>query len=201
MKKIICFRTFEESDIDSFYRWMNDDELTKMTVGLSRKMSREEITSWVRNKIPHNPYEVFWAICTNDDEQRLIGYVSLSKIHYINSCAQFGGILIGDPKYQGGVAWIQIYQFVLEYVFERLGLNRLGGRAITEHPQTITMMESLFFDKEGVERQSVFKNGRYYDVQTHALLKGDYFMHKNAGEYEFPSIMKRIANLSLQGKK
>lgn len=196
MKKTICFRTFEETDIDSFYRWRNDEELMKMTVGLNRKISREEIGNWVRSKIPHNPYEVFWAICTNDEEQRLIGYVSLAKIHYINSCAQFGGILIGDPQYQGGVAWIQIYQFVLEYVFERLGLNRLGGRAITEHPQTITMMKALFFEKEGVERQSVFKNGRLYDVQTHALLKEDYFNHQRRGEYDFSSILKRIAMLS-----
>ena len=197
MKRIISFRTFEESDIDSFYRWRNDEDLTRMTVGLCRRISKEEITKWVISKIPHNPYEVYWAVCTNDEEKRLIGYVSLSSIHYINSSAQFGGILIGDPKYQGGVAWIQIYQFVLEYVFERLGLNRLGGRAITEHPQTLSMMKALFFEKEGVEREAVYKNGRYYDVQTHALLKRDYFAHKNNGEYEFSSILKRIAEHSL----
>ncbi len=196
MKNIVSFRTFEETDIDSFYHWRNDDELTKMSVGLSRKISKDEIAKWVRSKIPHNPYEVFWAICTNDEQQRLIGYVSLSKIHYVNSSAQFGGIMIGDPKYQGGVAWIQTYQFVLEYVFERLGLNRLGGRAITEHPQTITMMEALFFEKEGVERQAVFKNGRFYDIQVHSLLKNEYFQHKQNGEYEFSSILRRIAKLS-----
>lgn len=196
MKNIVSFRTFEETDIDSFYHWRNDDELTKMSVGLSRKISKDEIAKWVRGKIPHNPYEVFWAICTNDEQQRLIGYVSLSKIHYVNSSAQFGGIMIGDPKYQGGVAWIQTYQFVLEYVFERLGLNRLGGRAITEHPQTITMMEALFFEKEGVERQAVFKNGRFYDIQVHSLLKNEYFQHKQNGEYEFSSILRRIAKLS-----
>ena len=196
MKNIVSFRTFEETDIDSFYHWRNDDELTKMSVGLSRKISKDEIAKWVRSKIPHNPYEVFWAICTNDEQQRLIGYVSLSKIHYVNSSAQFGGIMIGDPKYQGGVAWIQTYQFVLEYVFERLGLNRLGGRAITEHPQTITMMEALFFEKEGVERQAVFKNGRFYDIQVHSLLKNEYFQHKQNGEYEFSSILRRIAKLT-----
>ena len=196
MKKSICFRTFEKDDVNSFYLWRNDDNLTRMTVGLSRKISKEEISKWVDSKIPHNPYEVFWAICTNDDEKRLIGYVSLSKIHYINSSAQFGGILIGDPQYQGGVAWIQIYQFVLEYVFERLGLNRLGGRALTEHPQTITMMKALFFEKEGVERQAVFKNGKYYDVQTHALLKKDYYVHKEKGDYDFSSILRRIAKIT-----
>lgn len=196
MKKVVTFRTFEECDIDAFYRWRNDEELMKMAVGLSRKISREEIEKWVCSKIPHNPYEVFWAICTNNEKQQLIGYVSLSKIHYINSSAQFGGILIGNPDYQGGVAWIQVYQYVLQYVFENLGLNRLGGRAITEHPQTITMMKALYFEKEGVERQSVFKNGKYYDVQTHALLREDYFRHKTAGDYEFTSILRRIAKLS-----
>lgn len=200
MKQIVSFRTFEEGDVDSFHCWKNDDDLNRMTVGLNRKISRDEVTKWVNSKIPHNPYEVFWAVCTNDEEKRLIGYVSLSKIHYINGSAQFGGIMIGDPKYQGGVAWIQIYQFVLEYVFERLGLNRLGGRALVEHPQTLSMMEALFFEKEGIEREAVFKNGKFRDVQTHALLKRDYFKHKANGEYEFSSILKRIGKISLQRK-
>jgi RimJ/RimL family protein N-acetyltransferase len=195
MKRLFYFRSFEESDVDSFYEWLNDENLTKMSVGLNRKMSRSDVYEWVKNKTHHNPYEVFWAVCANNDDN-IVGYVSLSNIHYINRVAQFGGILIGNSRYQGGVAWIEIYQFVLEYVFEHLGMNRLGGSALTEHPQTLVMMEALFFEKEGVEREAVFKNGKYYNLQRHALLQNDYFRHKLQGDYEFSSILKRVARIS-----
>lgn len=200
MRKIVTFREFEEKDIDFIYKCKNDESLWNMTVGGFRKFSYEDAEKWVRGCMGNHEDFRFWAVCTNDDVRRVVGYVSITKISRINHSAQFGGIMIGDPAYQGGVAWIQIYQFVLEYVFEELGLNRLGGRAITEHPQTITMMEALLFQKEGVERQSVYQNGRYYDIQTHALLRKDYFEYKERGEYKFSSILKRIATLSKQNK-
>lgn len=200
MRQIVLFRDFEEKDIDYIYEWKNDEKLYSMTVGGCRKISYDDAVKWVHGCMGcHEGYK-FWAVCTNDDERRIVGYVSLSKISSINKSAQFGGIVIGDHKYQGGVVWIQIYQFVLEYVFETLGLNRLGGRAITDHPQTITMMEALLFEKEGVERQSVFQDNRFYNIQTHALLRKEYFENKAKGEYEFAAIMRRIAKIS-QNKK
>lgn len=196
MRNTILLRDFEERDIDSIYKWKNDEKLMSMIVGGFHKFSYEDAEKWVHGCMGYHDDFKFWAVCTNNEEKRIIGYVSLVKMHNNNHSAQFGGIVIGDSVYQGGVAWIQIYQMVLEYVFEELGLNRLGGRAITEHPQTITMMAALLFEKEGVERQSVYMNGRYYDIQTHSLLKKDYFEHKAKGDYEFSSILKRIASLS-----
>ena len=199
--KSVCFRTFEERDIDAVYRWKNDDELTKMSTGLSRRISHDDVAKWVRSKMPHNPYEVFWAVCTNDEEQRIIGYAGLTNIHYINSSAHFAGLMVGDKDFRNGVAWIEIYQFVLEYTFERLGLNRLYGGAILDHEQTNTISKATFFQKEGLEIQAVYKNGRFYDVEKHALLKKDYFEHKNNGEYEFSSILKRIVRITKENKK
>lgn len=199
--KSIKFRTFEERDINSIYRWKNDDELNRMSVGLCRKISYEDTAKWVRSKIPHNPFEVFWAVCTNDDEERIIGYAGLTDIHYINSSANFAGLVIGDKNYRNGIAWIELYQFVLEYAFERLGLNRLYGGAIVEHIQTNTMSKALFFQKEGVERQAVFKNGRFYDLEKHALLKKEYFEHKDKGDYEFSKILRRLVKISKEEKK
>lgn len=191
----ICFRTFEECDIDAIYRWKNDDELNRLAIGLNKRVSHDDVAKWVRSKMPHNPYEIFWAICTNDEEQRIIGYACLTKIHYINSSAHFSGILIGDPAYHDGITWIEVNKFVLEYVFERLGLNRMYGSAMIEQEQSNTMGRALFLQTEGVERQAVYKNGRFYDVELHSILKDEYFEHKAKGEYETASIMKRIIRL------
>ncbi|MBP5769843.1 MAG: GNAT family N-acetyltransferase [Bacteroidaceae bacterium] len=197
----ICFRTFEECDIDAIYRWKNDDELNRLAVGLNKRVSRDDVAKWVRSKMPHNPYEVFWAICTNDEEQRIIGYACLTNIHYINSSAYFSGIMIGDPAFHDGITWIEVNKFVLEYVFERLGLNRMYGSAMMEQEQSNAMGRALFLQTEGVERQAVYKNGRFYDVELHSILKSEYFEHKAKGEYETACILKRLVRLKKDNKK
>ena len=59
MKNIVTFRTFEERDIPFFYKWKNDDNLSKMSVGLNKKVCYSDVEKWVRSKMPHNPYEAY----------------------------------------------------------------------------------------------------------------------------------------------
>ena len=194
MESTVFFRAFEEEDIDAIYRWKNDDELNKMTVGLNRKICKDDVAKWVRSKMPHNPYEVYWAICANDETKKIIGYAQLTEIHYINSSANFSGIVIGDRDYQDGFALLETYLFIMEYVFERLGLNRLYGSSILGHKNSNRIGGFLYWQKEGVLRQAVFKNGRYYDLLLGSILKEEYFAHKNNGDYEIKSILKAIRN-------
>ena len=100
--------------------------------------------------------------------------------------------MIGDRDYQDGLAWIETYLFVYEYVFERLNLHRLYGTAINEHKSTILIRSVMFSQTEGIMRDAAFKNGRYYDVSISSVLSNEYFQHKNAGEYEMSAILRRM---------
>jgi len=191
MVKTVYFRAFEEEDAELIYQWMNDDELKKMSVGLNRRMCKDEALEWVKARMHHNNYQVFWAICARDSN-KMIGYACLTDIHYINSSANFSGIVIGDRDYQDGLAWIETYLFIYEYVFERLNLHRLYGTAINEHKSTILIRSVMFSHTEGIMRDAAFKNGRYYDVSISSVLSNEYFQHKNAGEYEMSAILKRM---------
>ena len=192
MEKTVFFRTFEEKDIDAIYKWKNDDELNKMTVGLNRKICRDDIAQWVRSKMPHNPFEVYWAICANDESQKIIGYAQLTEIHFVNSSANFSGIMIGDKDYRDGFAWLETYLFVMEYAFERLGINRLFGSSIIGHKDSNSIGSLLLWTREGVMRQAVFKNGRFYDASIGSILKNEYFDNKSKGLYEFKAVLKRL---------
>ena len=191
MGKTVYFRAFEPEDAEAIYRWTNDDELKRLSVGLNRRICREEALDWVKARMRHNPYQIWWAICSCDND-KMIGYTSIVDIHYINSVAFGSGILIGDPDYRDGIAWLETCLFKLEFVFERLNLNRYEGSAITEHPLSVPLAAALFYKTEGVKRQAVFKNGRFYDEALFAILRDEYFEHKKNGEYELMSVMKRL---------
>ena len=200
MEKTVFFRAFEEQDAELIYKWMNDHELKKLSTGLNRFMCRDEALDWVKARMRHQDYRVFWAICAKDTG-KMIGYASLTDIHYINSSANFSGIVIGDKSYQDGLAWIETYLFVYEYVFERLNLNRLYGHAIDEHPSTILIRSVMFSKTEGVMRQAAFKNGRYYDVSISSILREEYFEHKAKGDYEIANVLKRFTKILRERRK
>ena len=199
MEKTVFFRAFEEEDAELIYKWMNDDELKKMSVGLNRRMCKEEALAWVKSRMQHNPYQVWWAICAKDSN-KMIGYVCLTDIHYINRSADFSGILIGDKDYQNGFAWIETYLFVYEYAFERLGLNRVYGTYLIDHLSTDTIGDVFYVRQEGVLRQAFYKNGIFYDAAISALLSKEYFEHKEKGDYELDVVIKRMIKAIRESK-
>lgn len=200
MDNTVYFRTFEEDDAPLIYQWMNDDDLKKLSVGLNRRMSSEEALNWVKRRMDYDQYNVWWAICAKDTN-RMIGYMSLNSIHYINRSADFGGLVIADKEYQDGYAWIESYLFLYEYAFERLGMNRVYGTHLVDH-KTTDFIGSIFFTKEeGILRQAYYKNGKFHDAAIGALLSEDYFAHKEKGDYELDAVMKRMMKKIRETKK
>jgi RimJ/RimL family protein N-acetyltransferase len=192
MNNTVFFRAFEPEDAELIYNWMNDDELKKLSVGLNKRMSREECQQWVNNRKESSQFHYYWAICSVKDN-RMIGYAFITNIHYINRAAEFGGIVIGDSEYHNGLAWIESYLFVLDFVFDRLNMNRFSDTAITEHLSSNKIADVFYFQKEGVMREAVYKNGRYYDLSLMSILNKDYQEHKAAGDYELKRIIRRFA--------
>ena len=194
MDKTVFFRSFEEEDAELIYKWMNDDDLKKMSVGVNRRISKAESLDWVRNRMRDSRDHVVWAICAVDTG-KMIGYAQITDIHYINRSANFSGIVIGDKDYQNGFAWMETYLFVLEYVFERLGLHRLYGSSIVGHKQSNIAGDIFLFKLEGILRDATYKNGRYYDMRISSILKNEYFENKKNCAYELKAILKRIKQL------
>ncbi len=191
MEKTVYFRAFEASDAPLIYQWMNDDDLKKRSVGLNRRICMDEALEWVKARMHHDPYQAWWAICVKDTD-KMIGYMSLTDIHYINRSANFSGIVIGDKAYQDGLAWIQSYLFLYEYAFDRLGLNRVYGTYLIDHTTTSFIGPVLFTQREGVLRQAYYKDGRFHDAAIGSLLREDYIAHKEKGEYELDAVIKRM---------
>lgn len=194
MEKTVYFRAFEEEDAEFIYQWMNDDELKKLSVGVNRRMCREEALDWVKARMCDSRNHVYWAICSKETDE-MIGYASLVDIHYINRSAETGAIMIANPSYNDGTAWLETEQFMLDYAFERLNLNRLYGHSLIGHKISNMVEPLLFMKQEGILRQAIYKNGRYFDVSCAALLRDEYYAHKEAGDYELMSMIRRLKKI------
>ncbi len=199
MEKTVYFRAFEEEDAKLIHQWKNDDELNVLTVGLNKKTCFEEDLEWVKSHMYHHPYSAYWAICSKETG-KMIGWACLTNIHYINSSAETGAIVIGDPEYNDGFAWVETVLFLFEYAFERLGLNRVYGESLLGHKISNLVEGLMFMTREAVSYTPAFKNGRFYDISYAAILKDEYFAHKEAGDYEIPAVIRRLKKLRKESK-
>lgn len=199
MGKTVFFRAFEEEDALQIHQWKNDDDLNALTVGLNKRTCLEEDAEWVKSHMRHHPYSAYWAVCSVETG-KMIGWACLTNIHYINSSAETGAIVIGDPEYRDGFAWVETVLFLFEYAFERLGLNRVYGESLLGHKMSNLMEELMFMTREGLFRQAAFKNGRFYDISYAAILKDEYFAHKAAGDYDMLAVIHRLKHLRKEKK-
>lgn len=194
----VIFRDFQESDIDFIYRCKNDEELNSMVLGQYHPFTYEEASDWVHGCMGEHQTFKFWAICTNDEKQKIIGWTALSKIDRINQSVYTHSIVIGDRDFRDGFAWIESALFLLEYSFEQLGMNRVYGESLLGHKISNFVESLMFMTREGIFRQAVYKNGRFYDISYAAILKDEYFAHKTAGDYELPAVIHRLKKLRKQ---
>ena len=201
MDNTVLFRDFEDRDIYFIYKCKNDEKLNSKIVGGFHPFTYEEAVKWVHGCMGEHETYKFWAVCTHDDEKRIVGWVSISQIDRKNHSACFHGIVIADEDYRNGLAWIESYLFIHEQAFEVMGLNRLYGTCRVDNKLSMQMGPAMFSQKEGILREAIYDNGQYVDLYASALLAKDYFMHKQNGDYEIPKIIRRIVLAKKQSRK
>lgn len=201
MDNTVCFRDFEERDIDFIYRCKNDEKLNSMIVGQFKPFSREDAEKWVHGCMGEHDTFKFWAIATNDEEKRIVGWAALAEIDKTNQSCSTHSIVINDSDYNDGFAWLETVRFLLQYSFEELHLNRVYGVSIVGHKMSNRIGKLMFMPVEGIFRQACCKKGKFYDLQSIAILRDEYFSHKEAGDYDMMKIIRRLRKILKEEKE
>ena len=201
MEKTVVFRDFEERDIDFIYRCKNDEKLNSMIVGQFKPYSYEDAVKWVHGCMGEHDTYKFWAIATNDEDRRIVGWTAISQIDHNNKSASTHSLVIADPDYNDGFAWLEAGYFLLEYAFEVLHLHRLYGVSLVGHAMSNKVADLFFYQVERIFRQAAYKNDHYYDLQYIGILESEYYSHKEAGDYEMKKIIKRLRQIRKSTKQ
>ena len=100
------------------------------------------------------------------------GFVGLYEIQWQPRFAEFRIIL--DRKLWGRGIGTAIVVFVVSYAFERLNLNKVWLGVNEENKRALQSYEKAGFKKEGVLREEVYRNNRYYNAIRMSILRSDY---------------------------
>lgn len=110
--------------------------------------------------------EKVFAIDLNDELCGLIGLI-LQKDVYRKSAEI--GYWIGEPFWGKGIVTKAI-ELIVEYAFEELKLIRIYAGVFEYNTASMKVLEKNGFQKEGISKKAVFKNGKICDENRYALL-------------------------------
>ena len=105
--------------------------------------------------------------------QKLIGMTFLKSINLINRETEFA-IIIGDVEERGKGYGQEATQKTLEFAFFNLGLNRVFLKVVEDNSAAIRLYENCGFIKEGILRESMFKNNKLKNQIIMSILKSEF---------------------------
>jgi RimJ/RimL family protein N-acetyltransferase len=156
--------------IDRMYEWQNNDHLTMyMVTGLqpsNRERLEQDYLAIINNE------NVVFAV-KDKKSGRTIGFAGLYSINQLFRHAELR-IILGDEQSQGKGVGTIVTRFLLRYGFEKRNLNKIWLGVNAQNSAAIRCYEKAGFVKEGVLRDELFRNNRYYDALRMSVLRKDY---------------------------
>lgn len=168
----VYLRPLELEDIDrGWLEWITDPRISgNLNIGGRYPTTREDLEQYYHKSKP--PNAVMFAICDKEDDH-YIGNARLSGIDWQHRKCAYGR-LIGDLDYHGKGFGTDALILILRYAFINLGMNRVYTVVFADNEASIQSNEKVGMKCEGVERQSIFKNGRYRDIIMFAMLREEF---------------------------
>lgn len=166
--KKINLRPVSERDLDLIACWRNDPDNRRFffTTSMINPAGQKK---WFENMIA-DPNRFIFVIETV--ESKPVGIIGMDKIDRRNQEAEIGPGLL-DPHERGQGYIEEAIELLLDYAFDELNLHRVYGSCYPFN-RVIGLMKLFGFVEEGMLRQAVFTQGKFYDKVILGLLREEW---------------------------
>lgn len=164
----VILRAFARVDLDAYRRWLDDPRVTEFLEMGWRPMRDSDVEEWWKLANAMSDAVVFAIV----DAKRgaVVGTCGLYAISWTARRAQFN-ILIGEPRAWDKGFGTEALELLVRYGFDGLNLNSIQLGVNADNKRAIRSYQKAGFVIEGVRREFVYRNGRYYDSVMMSLLR------------------------------
>ncbi|ANQ47983.1 GNAT family N-acetyltransferase [Flammeovirga sp. MY04] len=169
---MIELRPIQKENVNSFYQWLNDEEVIKYSLSLFQKLnSKQEIQKWFNTVIDDrvNLNKGIYIKGTNN----FIGYAGISNISTTNKSGEYY-IFIGDKDYWGKGYGTATTTEIIKIGFTELGLNRIMLTVSEPNTGGLKAYQKAGFKLEGRLRQAAYRDHEFHDKIVMSILKEEY---------------------------
>jgi RimJ/RimL family protein N-acetyltransferase len=155
-------------DAAHLVRWGSDPQFRWYQWGRAPgPFTEAEAASWIA-RMSREGESAAWVI---EHEGRPVGFVNYRDLHPKGKSAEIG-IGIGEPALWGKQLGREALELEVRYLFDELGLHRIGLSVVSHNDRAIWMYKSLGFVVEGVERDGLGAADGFLDDVRMGLVRG-----------------------------
>lgn len=166
--KLIEIEVHHRNDI---FELFGDEAVTKFynISTLKRVEDADSIINHFRTRYAEKQ-GIRWGIAESPNENSIIGTIGFNNITP-NHKAQLGYDLKA-AYWKKGIT-TEVLDCVLNYAFNNLNINRVEAEVMPGNYASERVLEKNGFLKEGLFRDWMYWNNRYYDMYSYSVLKRD----------------------------
>ncbi|MBD3296632.1 MAG: GNAT family N-acetyltransferase [Candidatus Omnitrophica bacterium] len=167
----IYLRALEKSDLKNVLKWVNDPDVTYYMVTGQKPSTLQDLEKDYEATAGSGRDIVFAMI--DKQTNRHIGNIGLYNIRPV-SCITELRIIIGEKNVWGKGVGAEACMLIVKYAFDRLNLNKVFLGVNKDNNGGVKCYVNAGFVEEGVLRDEIYRNGRFYDALRMSILKKEY---------------------------
>jgi RimJ/RimL family protein N-acetyltransferase len=164
----VTLRPMTYDDMPHLMRWGSEPDFRHYQWGQKPgAFTEKDARTWIE-RMSRPGDSACWVI---EHGGRAIGFVNYRDLHPKGKSAEIG-IGIGERDLWGKHLGRDALQALLRYLFDELGLHRVGLATVAFNDRAISMYKAVGFEVEGIERDGVGSADGFVDDVKMGIVKG-----------------------------
>ncbi len=169
-KNNVYLKPIDEGDTDLIIKWRNSPKVKENFI-FQKQITKEMHHKWLKDQVYTGKTVQF--IIVEENTNKPLGSIYLRDIDKLNMHAELG-IFIGEDNCRGKGYGKQSIAQILKYGFTQLKLNKIFLRVLKNNTIAINSYNKSGFSQEGLFKQDVMINNKYYDIVFMAILESEW---------------------------
>jgi RimJ/RimL family protein N-acetyltransferase len=167
----VVLRRHVPENLEAFRRWYADREIARLARYQESPMRTEEIERFFTARVV-GPEALAMAVHLRATD-RLIGTCAFSQLDADNGSALYH-ITIGESDVWGKGYGTEATQLMLDHAFGAMGLHRIALFVFEFNERAVRAYKRCGFVIEGRARESIWRDGRWWDELAMSVLESDW---------------------------
>lgn len=170
----VRLREYRREDISIRAKYINDSEIEKLLVSeIPYPVTLNEEEKWFESISAFKDTYRF-AIETLDASV-YIGDCGINSVDWKNSVVGVT-IFIGNKDFWGKGYGTDAMKILLNFIFLQMNINKVRLYVYSFNERAIKSYEKCGFKREGILREEIFKDGKYYDTIAMGILRKEFVL-------------------------
>jgi RimJ/RimL family protein N-acetyltransferase len=168
----VKLRAYKREDVPLACEYMNDSETKRhLVTDIPYPMIYDQELKWYESL---SSAKDSYSFAIEDlDSGKYIGGCGINNINWLSRVATIG-IFIGDKDYWSKGYGTDAMKVLVKFVFEQMNMNKIKLFVFGFNVRAQKCYEKCGFKVEGVLRQELFRDGKYYDEYCMGILREEW---------------------------